>query len=61
MLDEREMIAGKGTEKLSRVLYAKPKIPNLSRTWNYKESISDLKKQNKESKLMDKLGVKNGT
>jgi len=60
VLDEREMIVGKGTEKLGRVLHAKPKIPNLSRTWNKEETLNDLKKQNKEANLLDKLGVKNG-
>ena len=60
ILDKREMVTTSGTEKLSRALYAKPKVRNLSRTWHEKESINDLKKQNKESKLLDKWGVKNG-
>jgi len=60
ILEEREVIKKAGTEMLSRVLYSKPKIQGLSRTWNKDETLNDLKKQNKESKLLDKLGVKRG-
>ena len=54
ILEEREIVRGAGTEKLSRVLLSKPKIPGLSRTWNKDENLNDLKKQNKLA------GVKNG-
>lgn len=50
LLNEREMMPGAGTEKLSRVLHAKPKKPGLSRTWSAGEALTELDYQNKAVK-----------